>query len=93
MKQLKYFSRLEFFISRIPLNTAVFSIKVYKILFSWKRPACRYLPTCSDYALTAFKIHGFIYGSYLAVKRILRCHPLGGHGYDPVPEKNYKSTK
>lgn len=48
-------------------------------------PACRYYPTCSQYAVEALKIHGPLKGSWLAVKRILRCNPFGGSGYDPVP--------
>ncbi|MBQ2122059.1 MAG: membrane protein insertion efficiency factor YidD [Bacteroidaceae bacterium] len=48
-------------------------------------PACRYTPTCSQYAIEALQKHGPIKGLYLAVRRILRCHPWGGHGYDPVP--------
>jgi uncharacterized protein len=46
---------------------------------------CRFTPTCSNYALEAFKKHGVIKGFWLTVKRIGRCHPWGGHGYDPVP--------
>jgi uncharacterized protein len=49
------------------------------------RPSCRHVPTCSQYALDALKIHGPLLGSYLAVNRILRCRPGGTHGYDPVP--------
>jgi len=48
-------------------------------------PRCRYLPTCSDYAREAVELHGPVLGSALAVRRICRCHPLGGSGYDPVP--------
>ena len=46
---------------------------------------CRFLPTCSDYAAEALIQHGPWRGSYLAAKRLCRCHPLGGKGYDPVP--------
>ena len=48
-------------------------------------PSCRYTPTCSRYALEALRRHGAIKGSWLAITRILRCHPWGGSGYDPVP--------
>ena len=47
--------------------------------------SCRYTPTCSQYAIEALRKHGPFKGSWLAVRRILRCHPWGGHGYDPVP--------
>lgn len=46
---------------------------------------CRYNPTCSSYGIEAFKKHGVFKGFYLTSKRIMRCHPRGGHGYDPVP--------
>ena len=48
-------------------------------------PCCRYLPSCSEYALEALAKHGVVIGSWLALRRILRCHPWGGFGYDPVP--------
>ncbi len=47
--------------------------------------SCRYTPTCSQYFIEAVKKFGPLKGSYLGTKRILRCHPWGGHGYDPVP--------
>ena len=58
-------------------------------------PACRYQPTCSAYALAAIDTHGPFKGSWLALKRILRCHPIkflgGGEGFDPVPPKHAHS--
>lgn len=48
-------------------------------------PSCRFTPTCSQYAVEALQKHGPVKGLYLAARRILRCHPWGGHGYDPVP--------
>ena len=48
-------------------------------------PSCRFTPTCSQYAIEALRKHGVIKGGWLAAKRILRCHPWGGSGYDPVP--------
>lgn len=50
------------------------------------RPSCRYAPTCSEYALEALAKHGAVRGGWLAMRRIGRCHPWGGSGYDPVPE-------
>ncbi len=49
-------------------------------------PTCRYMPSCSQYAIEALEKHGAIKGGWLATKRLLRCHPWGGHGYDPVPD-------
>jgi putative membrane protein insertion efficiency factor len=61
-------------------------IRFYQLVISpWLGPKCRYTPTCSQYALESFKKHGPFKGFWLAVKRISRCHPWGGHGYDPVP--------
>lgn len=48
-------------------------------------PSCRFVPTCSQYAIEALRKHGPFKGLWLAVRRILRCHPWGGNGYDPVP--------
>lgn len=48
-------------------------------------PSCRYTPTCSEYARQAIVKYGALKGSWLALKRLLRCHPWGGSGYDPVP--------
>lgn len=62
-------------------------IKFYKAAISPLLPsACRFVPTCSQYGLESFQKHGPIKGFYLTARRLLRCHPLGGSGYDPVPE-------
>ena len=62
-------------------------IKLYQIIISPLFPAsCRFYPTCSQYGITALKRFGFIKGSYLTIRRIIRCRPGGDYGYDPVPE-------
>lgn len=64
-----------------------FPIRFYQVCISpIFSPACRYTPTCSQYALEAIKKHGPFKGLYLAVKRILRCNPFCKGGYDPVPD-------
>jgi hypothetical protein len=61
-------------------------IRFYQVAVSpWTPPSCRFQPTCSSYALDAVTTHGALRGSWLSVRRILRCHPWGGSGYDPVP--------
>jgi uncharacterized protein len=61
-------------------------IKIYQYTISPLLGAsCRYTPTCSQYGIEAFKKHGALKGGYLTVKRVLSCHPWGGHGHDPVP--------
>ena len=63
-----------------------FVIKLYKLVVSpLLPPACRFLPTCSEYALEAIEKHGVLKGSYFMLRRILRCHPLCEGGLDPVP--------
>lgn len=73
---------------------AVEIIRVYRailspILFSMAGPACRFEPTCSAYAGEAIARHGIIGGSWMALKRLLRCRPFGGWGFDPVPTTRY----
>lgn len=61
-------------------------IKLYQWIISpWLGSKCRYTPTCSQYGVEALKKYGPVKGLWLTFKRISRCHPWGGHGYDPVP--------
>lgn len=62
-------------------------VRAYRAVFSsWVGFNCRYHPTCSAYALEALEKHGALRGGYLALRRILRCHPWGGSGIDNVPD-------
>lgn len=64
-------------------------VRAYRLVFSpWVGYNCRYQPTCSQYALDALQEHGALKGGWMAAKRIARCNPLGGCGYDPVPKVN-----
>lgn len=64
----------------------LFPITFYQTCISpFTPPSCRFTPTCSEYARQALLKHGPLKGLWLATKRILRCHPWGGSGYDPVP--------
>lgn len=66
----------------------IFFVKIYRKLISpLKKPCCRFYPTCSQYAIEALQIHGAVKGSYLAIRRILRCNPFCPGGADPVPPK------
>ena len=70
-----------------PLATLLsLPVRAYRLTFSpWVGHNCRYQPTCSAYALEALERHGGLHGGWLALRRIGRCHPWGGSGYDPVP--------
>ena len=64
-------------------------LRLYRVAISpWLGVNCRFQPTCSEYAIEALRRHGVLRGSALAAKRIARCHPWGGSGYDPVPEED-----
>ena len=80
------FSRLLNPFSRVLVAILVAPIRFYQRFISpLTPPSCRFTPTCSQYALEALRKHGPLRGLYLAVRRIRRCHPWGGSGYDPVP--------
>ncbi len=78
---------------RIPLVLLLSMVRAYQWLVSpLCGTRCRYLPTCSHYAEEAVRVHGFRHGALLAVKRLLRCHPWGGEGFDPVPAQQVKTN-
>lgn len=61
-------------------------VRFYQVAISpWFPGSCRYVPSCSSYAIHAIEGHGPLRGSWMALRRLGRCHPWGGHGYDPVP--------
>jgi len=63
----------------------IFVVRAYRLLLSpYLPPSCRYQPTCSQYAEEALDKYGALKGGMIALKRISRCHPLGGNGYDPL---------
>jgi putative membrane protein insertion efficiency factor len=75
-------------LKKILIAPFVFLVRIYQTIISPLTPAtCRYQPTCSHYTVEALKKHGLLHGGKLAIKRIFSCHPWGGSGYDPVPEK------
>jgi putative membrane protein insertion efficiency factor len=62
-------------------------VRFYRLAISpWFGANCRFEPTCSNYAIEALQVHGILKGTFLAAKRIGRCHPWGASGYDPVPD-------
>ncbi|MCP4710651.1 MAG: membrane protein insertion efficiency factor YidD [Planctomycetes bacterium] len=68
------------------LKLVMLVIRIYQMAISPCLPGwCRYQPTCSQYALEALRRHGLFKGLFLSIRRILRCHPFGGSGHDPVP--------
>jgi putative membrane protein insertion efficiency factor len=64
---------------------AIGLIRLYQVAASPFPSPCRYTPSCSTYATAAVDRHGVVHGGWLALRRIARCHPFGGSGYDPVP--------
>jgi len=72
----------------------IWTIRGYQVMISrYTPPSCRYHPTCSHYAIQAFKVHGLFRGFFLSSYRILRCNPWGGYGYDPIPATDVQKNE
>jgi putative membrane protein insertion efficiency factor len=65
-------------------------VRLYQRVTDGRPSPCRFVPTCSNYALDALERHGAARGSALTLRRLFRCHPWGGHGWDPVPEGKHR---
>ena len=75
-------------LSKIVIFPFILLIRGYKFIISPILGSnCRFIPTCSEYAIDSLKTHGLLKGTFLTIKRIGKCHPWGGHGYDPIPTK------
>jgi putative membrane protein insertion efficiency factor len=73
--------------NKIPQRLLLALIRAYRLVLSpWIGGACRYWPTCSEYAQEAIELHGAVRGSWLMLGRLARCHPYGAGGVDPVPQ-------
>ena len=71
----------------VPARVMLRFVRGYQHVFAYRASPCRYLPTCSNYALDALERHGALRGGWMALRRITRCHPWGSSGWDPVPER------
>ena len=69
----------------LPARGLLRGINLYQRLTSHRASPCRYVPSCSEYAREAVEVHGAARGAWLSTRRLARCHPLGGFGFDPVP--------
>jgi uncharacterized protein len=67
-------------------RAALGAVRVYQLLRGSRPSPCRYVPSCSEYALESLQRHGLLRGGWLALRRLSRCHPFGGYGSDPVPD-------
>lgn len=68
-------------------RAAMALVRLYQRVFAGRPSPCRYWPTCSQYTLEALEAHGLMRGGWLSTRRLCRCHPWGGRGVDPVPER------
>ena len=73
-------------LKNLPKRILLWMVRFYRTGISpMHRPCCRFIPTCSEYAMEAIEKYGALKGGYLAIRRVLRCNPLHKGGYDPVP--------
>jgi putative membrane protein insertion efficiency factor len=70
----------------LPARALLRTVNLYQRLSAHRPSPCRYTPSCSEYAREALETHGAARGSWLSVRRLSRCHPFGGFGFDPVPQ-------
>ena len=78
--------------SKILIFPLILLIRGYQIIISpMLNSNCRFMPTCSQYAMESLQSYGLIKGTFLTIKRLGKCHPWGGHGYDPIPTKMEKN--
>ena len=78
-------------LNKIIIFPFILFIRVYQLIISPMLGSnCRFIPTCSEYAMESLREYGLIKGIFLSIKRIGKCHPWGSHGYDPIPNKMEK---
>ena len=71
----------------LPTRALLRTINLYQRLSAHRPSPCRYIPSCSEYAREALETHGAARGTWLSARRLSRCHPFGGFGFDPVPKR------
>ena len=80
-------------LNKIVIFPFILIIRAYQLVISPMLGSnCRFTPTCSEYAMGSLKEYGLVKGTFLSIKRIGKCHPWGGHGYDPIPTKMEKNN-
>jgi uncharacterized protein len=77
----------------LPARALLRTVNLYQRLTAHRSSPCRYVPSCSEYAREAIDVHGAARGTWLATRRLARCHPLGGFGFDPVPADRGKALR